>query len=142
MRSIKDKEKKFIDANVKLIKALLEGDDLSVKEMRQVIMETMNRLTTLPTDHVMTRAMVRRAKYEARNTPHKYKCPTCHKVFDSRDELLKDLEDHMIDFYAGIPTRLSPVHVQRLKSMIPKHVHHKLKYRVEKGAHIPEEEEK
>lgn len=138
MDQINEQEKKFIEANLKLLKALAGNDDVSLKQARQLLQESMQRIMTLPSDHILTRALVRRAKHIAKDTPHKYICPTCHKAFDKREDLLKDMEDHIIDFYAGIPVRLSPEHVRRLKKEIPKYMHHKLNFRVEKDAYKPE----
>ena len=51
-------EKKFIEKNVELLKALLEQDTLKLKDVRRAMEESLSRLTTLPPDHVMTRAIV------------------------------------------------------------------------------------
>ena len=127
-------EKKFIEKNVELLKALLEQDTLKLKDVRRAMEESLSRLTTLPPDHVMTRAIIRRAKWLAEDANYKYICPTCHKGFDKKDDLLRDVEDHVLDFYDGIPPRMAPAYIKKLKQMIPKRLHHRLKYRKEKDA--------
>lgn len=127
-------EERFIKKNVELLKALTDGDPVKIKDVRRVIEESLQRLTTLPPDHVMTRAMIRRSKWLAEDTEYKYICPTCHRGYNNKEDLLSDMEDHVLDFYAGLPTRLSPAHVKKLKEMIPKKYHDRLKYRVDEDA--------
>lgn len=68
-------EERFIKKNVELLKALTDGDPVKIKDVRRAIEESLQRLTTLPPDHVMTRAMIRRSKWLAEDTEYKYICP-------------------------------------------------------------------
>lgn len=71
-------------------------------------------MTDIPKDNYWTEVFHARAKYEAKDFDENYLCFVCGKKYDHPDELTACINQHMIDFNAGIPIKREPEHVERL----------------------------
>lgn len=111
---------------VELIDAFVNkeiGEQLDKNKLARTIEQ---RITAIPADHFLTRAMIRRAKWDARNLECNYRCFICHREHDKKEDFVKDLENHILDFYAGIPLEVAGDFLKRLKSKIPEEQHAKI----------------
>lgn len=77
-------------------------------------------LTGMPQDDFITSSFVRRAKKEAEGLPEKYRCFGCGRRYDTREEFIACMQDHVKDFMAGIPIDVLPEYEdEQLKSLTP-----------------------
>lgn len=72
----------------------------------------------MPQDDFITSAYVRRAKADAEGLPDTYLCSGCGRTYNSRNEFVACMQDHVKDFMAGTPIdRLPEWEEQMLKNM-------------------------
>lgn len=84
----------------------------------QVIWQNIS-MTGMPQDDFMTDVYTRRAKAEAEHLPNKYRCFACGRVYDSQNEFISCMQDHLKDFMAGIPIEVLPEFEEEQLAKLP-----------------------
>lgn len=104
--------------------------DKGIDMDENVLIQQLN-LTNIPSDEFLTEVYLRKAKYEAKDLPTKYKCFVCGWDYDDQEEWIKHFQEHLRDFLAGIPTQRDPEYVDQMLSKFPGRIQEMIKKNIE-----------